>query len=137
MTPTSWMNAAAAVYIVLSLGVVWALLRAVAWLVKRLSHALGSEGKLLGGDIKIRLLALAVTAMVFTPLLNRIFRALLNLGILLVERVPRQLLAHWRTQSDLCEAAATARCLGDTLLVPLKATGARPEERRVGRERTT
>jgi hypothetical protein len=33
MTPTSWMNAAAAVYIVLSLGVLWTLFRAIAWLV--------------------------------------------------------------------------------------------------------
>ncbi|HYR09764.1 MAG TPA: hypothetical protein VEQ60_18455 [Longimicrobium sp.] len=124
MTPTTWMNAAAAVYIVLSLGVLWALIRAVAWLVRRIGRALGPEGKLLGGDVKIRLLGLAVTAVVFTPLLNRIFRALLNLGVLLVERVPRQLLVHWRTQSDVCSVNATASCVGDTLLVPLKATGA-------------
>ena len=124
MTPTSWMNAAAAVYIVLSLGVLWALIRAVTWLVKGIGRALGPEGKLLGGDVKIRLLGLAVTAVLFTPLLNRIFRALLNLGVLLVERVPRQLLVHWRTQSDVCSVNATASCVGDTLLVPLKATGA-------------
>jgi hypothetical protein len=123
MTPNSWMNVAAAVYILLSLLVLYGLFRGVAWLLRRLSRALGSEGKLLGGDIKIRLLGLAVTAVLFTPLLNRVFRALLNLFVLLIDRVPRQLLAHWRTQADLCSAEAAARCVGDTLLVPLKATG--------------
>lgn len=118
------MTAAAAAYIVLSLGVLYLIIRAVVWLSRRLGRALGRNGTLLAGDVKIRLLGLAATAVIFTPLLNRIFRALLNLAILLVERVPQQLLAHWRTQSELCGADAGARCLGDTLLVPLKATGA-------------
>ncbi|HEU0298316.1 MAG TPA: hypothetical protein VFR37_02655, partial [Longimicrobium sp.] len=122
MNSSTWMQVAALLYLLLSLGVLWGVFVGLRGIVRLLVGS-GETGKrsLLGGDARTRLLGLAITAIIFTPLLGRLVRSLIRLSILLFDRVPRHMLARWRTQSDFCGDAG-ANCLTDTVLVLVNAT---------------
>ena len=122
MESTSWMQVAALLYLVLSLGVlagVFLLLRGMV----RLLAGTGQPGRrsLLGGDARTRLLGLAITTIFFTPLLGHLVRGFIRLAILLFDRVPRHMLARWRDQADFCQDSSAA-CVTDTVLLLVNAT---------------
>ncbi|HEX8322078.1 hypothetical protein [Longimicrobium sp.] len=109
-------------YVALSLLVLWAVFRGLWAAARAVGGSFGTRGTVLAGSARIKLLGLAISALLFTPLINRLARAVLNLLVALTDRLPRHLLAHWRTQVDVCDPAG-ARCVGDTLLVLAQATG--------------
>jgi hypothetical protein len=124
MKTAASMNVAAVVYALLALLVLLLLFRGIVRMVRVIGRGLGREGTLLAGDLKIKLLGLATAAILFTPLLNKLARALLSLAVLLMDRVPREMLAHWQRQATLCDPTDAVRCAGETLLVLVRATGA-------------
>jgi hypothetical protein len=122
MKSVDWTLVAAALYVILALLVLWAVFRGLWAAARAVAGSFGTKGTLLAGSARIKLLGLAGSALLFTPLINRLARAVLNLFVALTDRLPRHLLTHWRTQVDVCDPAG-ARCLGDTLLVLAQATG--------------
>lgn len=124
MKNTGWMEAATFLYVLLALVALLAVLWGLFWLFRKVFRALSGKGTLFGGDARARLGGLAVTAILFTPLLNLIARGVASFAVGVVERVPRQALVQWRTHRELCESAPASGCEGDSLLVLLRAVGA-------------
>ncbi|CAA9316179.1 MAG: hypothetical protein AVDCRST_MAG89-1412 [uncultured Gemmatimonadetes bacterium] len=123
MKPVDWTLVAAVLYVALALLVLWAVFRGLWAAARAVAGSFGTKGTLLAGNARIKLLGLAISALLFTRLISRLIRAVLNLFVALSDRLPRHLLVHWRSQADLCDPAG-ARCVGDTLLVLAQATGA-------------